>query len=564
MKRARLWALFLIPLLAGCDIAVVAVLATRKSGSSSKSPAAPPAPNLSYFVWVANLAAGEDATEAAAIGGAGGGNPGAAWTQLASAQASCELTMPAGTFNSVLIQVTQVQFYQLDAIEVLDATGTTVGTASTVFSDLAATPTEATGTPDGVTSLLAGNATNKAFLLTRNASAFTKFRINIWKPAARGEGDVEWTATYALAGDQLAGGADVNSVGMTYLTFRDVNSVLLLRYSASGTVVQDDDGPPKDLSTIANPVSAGVGSSSVAIDRTSDDVFIASTISTGNIQLQKWTGISHSASWGIIPVSQPGVDRVESNGLAVRPGGDIVLAAGADYGGLNGVGHYLRSFKQDNSDRWGTSTLPAVPLDTNGAPTYWYAVTTFGTNDIFTTGNLSATLGAGAVDIYSSRVVDNSQTSSTVTETWNERVPSASSAMAIGRSIGVDGSGNAYVAGYYTHTDLDSVILKYTNGAPPASFHVDLRRAGNDEYLDIVVEADGTIYAVGYETNTDQDLVLVKIRPNNSIAWKRTLDRGVGDDRGVSVCVTATRVIVVGEVTVAAGNKDIHVRSYIK
>jgi hypothetical protein len=173
-------------------------------------------------------------------------------------------------------------------------------------------------------------------------------------------------------------------------------------------------------------------------------------------------------------------------------------------------------------------------------------------------------LGLGPIDIHTQRLLDGSPVS--VTETWNETVPNGGSTFAIGRSVGVDGAGNAYVAGFYTHADLDSVILRYGSGSPPGSVHLSSTRTGDDEILDIAVEPDGTIYAVGYETNAGhgQDLVLLKIAPNNAIQWKRTVDGTGSDDRGVSVMTTPTHVIVVGELTVGASNKDIHVRKYVK
>lgn len=557
MKRARLLAFLLIPLTAGCDIAVVAVLATRKGGSKNSSP---PAPDPSYFVWVADLTGVIDATEANDINTAGG-VPTPKWTLLTSATSSGEFTMPAGNFNGVLVQVTQAQAYELDAFEVLDATGTTIAVPGAVFADAVTVPGPATGAPNGVTTTLTGTSTNNAFVFMHHSAFITTFRVNIWKPLSRGGGDLEWTATYGLGGNQTAGGADVNSAGMTYLTMKDGNSVFLLRYNSSGVVVQDDNTIASDLSSIASSVSATVGSSSVAIDRSTDDVFIASTVGAGDIRLQKWVGNHFAAAWGGDVVSSAGVDRVEANGLALDSNGDLILAGGFDTQGVSKVQPYIKKFsKSGPSDLWTGSPPPAYLADIND--NYWYGVATTGTNSIIATGNMSPTLGLGTINIQTQRLLDNSPTS--VTETWADNVPDAGNSLGIGRSVGVDSAGNIYVAGSYTHTDLDGIILKYTSGAPPASVHVRSTRVGNDEILDIVVEPDGTIYAVGYETNANEDLVLMKILPNNSIAWKRTFDRGVGNDRGVSVCTTATRVIVVGEVTVGAGNKDIHVRSYVK
>jgi hypothetical protein len=132
-------------------------------------------------------------------------------------------------------------------------------------------------------------------------------------------------------------------------------------------------------------------------------------------------------------------------------------------------------------------------------------------------------------------------------------------------SVGIDGSHNVYVAGFTTGTGLDSFIIKYANGNSTPGPHVLSTRAGNDEFLDIAVESDGTIYATGYETNSGkEDLVLYKFAPNGGQTWKRTIKFVNGADRGVKVLLTATHVIVVGQVTNTGGDLDIHVRKYVK
>ena len=182
---------------------------------------------------------------------------------------------------------------------------------------------------------------------------------------------------------------------------------------------------------------------------------------------------------------------------------------------------------------------------------------------------MSPSLGVlPGINIRTQRLLDGSPVS--VSETWDENLDDSGSTNGIGRSVGVDGSGHAYVGGFFTHSgDNDSVILRYGSGAPPGLVHfppVSLpNRTGNDEILDIAVDSDGTIYAVGYETNGAQasDLVLYKIAANNQILWKRTVHEN-GNDRAVSVVSTPTHVIVVGELEIAPGNKDIHVRKYVK
>jgi hypothetical protein len=213
---------------------------------------------------------------------------------------------------------------------------------------------------------------------------------------------------------------------------------------------------------------------------------------------------------------------------------------------------------------------PAAPLD--AANTYWYAVATDSTQNIFTTGDITSLVVPATPEGYTSKIVDTNTSGSNggVTEAWNDRTRGSNTAPARGQAIGVDGNHNVYVAGFCTGTGLDSFIIQYDGAivppvpAPTAFFT--LSRTGNDEFLDIAVEPDGTVYATGYETNGAQgeDLVLYKIAPNKAVVWKRTVDKAGLADRGVKVMTTPTHVIVVGQIGIAAGDLDIHVRKYVK
>lgn len=562
MKHARLMALVLIPLVAGCDVAVGVYFATRKKSSSSRSSSAP-APDVRFFIWGADLTGVTDSQEVTDTDTAGG-NPGARWTLLGSGTSSMEFTVPPSTYNSVLIQATEAQVYHIDAIEVLDTTGTTTATATagTLFTlpALVTNVNNIAGTPDAVVAQTVATATNKAFVFLHHTAFVEKFRVTLWQPTVRSEGDLEWVATYPLPSNQIAGGAAVTGTsGMTYLVLRDGNAHQLLRYSAAGAVVQDDFSPPRDLTPLGSVTSAS-GHASVVTDN--DDVFIAVTELAGNIRLFKFLGNDDQHVWTFPAQSGPGVDRVEPNGLALNSNGDLILAGGFDQQGLVGVQHYVRKHsKADGSDMWLGSPPPAPPADATN--TYWFAVAARGTTDVFLAGNQAQALGLGPVDIYTQRMLDSSPAS--VTETWNNVFNNGAQNPGLGRSVGFDAGGNVFVAGSLTSGNLNSVIVRFASGAPPPSLHLLSSRTGNDEFLDIAVEPDGTIYAVGYETNgtQGQDMVLLKIAPNNTVLWKRTV-HGFGDDRAVTVFVSSVHVFVVGELGIAAGNRDIHVRKYVK
>lgn len=587
MKRIRVVAsvltLSLLSGLLGCDVAVVALLASKNGGGSKNS--APPAPDVSFRLWVAELGAVTGAAEQATLIAANG-DPDGKWTQLDSPTTSGDYTMPAptaGGFDAILIQATENQVYEIDAIEILDATGTTIQTAAgaTTFCSpdiLAPELLKAQGPPNGVGTLTAATPTARSFLFMKRASPITRFRINLWRLAApRISGDVEWASTLARGSDQRAGGAATNSQGKTYVAFRDPTAIFMIRYNNDGS----QDGT---LATLESTIPT-VGSASIAINPVNDDVFVAATYDdvgpNTNIHLSKYVGSSNSpATPPVNSIGNAGPEYVEANSLTMDSDGNLIVAGAADFGGLNGVGHYLRKHNTTSSfdNVWSLTTPPAAPLDTttNPRPTYWYCVATDRDNSgnrlIYTSGDLSALAGIGNEDAYTAKTIDNAITGNPtgpVTELWNSKHPNGAGRPARGQAIGVDGNHNVYLAGFTTGTGLDSFIFTYDGAAaptPPAVSFFEPARTGNDEFLDIAVESDGTVYATGYETNGAQgeDLVLYKIAANKAILWKRTVNQANLADRGVKVILTPTHVIVSGEVGVAAGNIDIHVRKYVK
>src|SRR4029078_8385459 len=172
--------------------------------------------------------------------------------------------------------------------------------------------------------------------------------------------------------------------GTTYITLRDGSAMFMLRLSSDGDVIQDTN--TDDLTSIETTVTTSAGSASVAIDKSNNDVFVATTRNAGDIRLQKFTGNNATNSWQFPALSGSGVDRVESNGLALNSAGELILAGGIDSGVPNGVNHYLRKHSKANgADMWAAASPapPAAPIDT--ADTYWYAVATDATQNIFTT-----------------------------------------------------------------------------------------------------------------------------------------------------------------------------------
>lgn len=590
MNRAR-WCvsgllLTLLSGLLGCDVAVVALLASKGGSSSSKSPAAF-TPDVTFRLWVAELGGAAGTVQEGLIRTNNGDPDPGTWTQIPVGTTSGEFTMPTPAttgFNAILIQATDAQVYEIDAIEVIDATGTTTETAAagTTFgsANLVADFSKAQGAPNGVGLATLATPTERSFVFFKRTAAITTFRINLWRQgASRSSGDVEWAQTLARGGDQKAGGAAVNSLGKTYLSFKEGVSLLMVRYDNVGNIVDHLPGPGQVTSLETSVPSSGTAS--IAVNRATNDVFVATTYDPGNIALYRFFGDNRIPSDSDNSIATSGLDLVEANGLTLNSDGDLIVAGAADFGMLaGGVGHYLRKHDKGTLDNmWGFTTPPAPPNDgtTSPRPTYNYAVAAdvdgSGNRIIYPTGDLNTILTLGSEDAYTTKVRDLATASNptgAVTELWASQIQGSGTRPARGQAIGVDGNHNVYVAGFCTGTGLDSFIVTYDGSAAPTPAAIaffNLTRTGNDEFLDVAVEPDGTVYATGYETNgtQDEDLVLYKIAANRAIVWKRTVNGSANlKDRGVQVISTPTHVMVVGELGIAAGNIDIHVRKYVK
>jgi hypothetical protein len=363
MKQARVLAWLLMPLLLGlpgCDIAVGVYFATKKKSSNNKTASAP-AVDTSYFVWVADLTAVVDSTERGDIATAGG-NPTTKWQLLDSNTKSAEYVMPAGTFNAILIQTTTAQDYHLDAFEILDSPkGSTMGTAVAVFSDQVSGTGTAIGYPDGNVVVMSATATNKSFVFMHHPSSISNFRVNIWKPLSRSEGDVEWVQTFSRTGDQTAGGAGVNSSDEIFITYKDEATLdQWLRKC-------DSSGAPVSTINLQTSVTANVGSPAIAVS--SNHVFAASVAGSGDIVVQKYS-FGLAPQWGSPHTFVgTGVDRIEANGLSVTTNGDVLVAGGSDAGLVAGIDHWLRRLDGTSGGEKWTRTKS----DTQS--THWYAVT---------------------------------------------------------------------------------------------------------------------------------------------------------------------------------------------
>lgn len=573
-------ALLALVSLAGCDVAVVGLLASRSSKSSSSSSVAAP-PDLSYKIWVATIADIDAEITALSAPGAQPATP--LWFQAlsngtASAEVDLAVTVPPGAVDTVLIQCPKGQAYEVDAIELLGTGDIVPATAAgaNLRSNHFATPAEAAGFPNGVTALSGVPAANDdfAYLLVRFATPLSRFRVSIWTPAnGPARGDVVYSTQYARAANQIVGGAAVNASDQLHAAFREGTTIGLLRLDANGvrTDINGNEFEPVDIS------AASVGSPAVAIDA-ANAVIVAVTrtagADTGNIRVRKYTADLAAPLWGAAgrDFNSTGVDRVEWNALSVLTGGDVVVAGGFDFGGIQGVGHFMRRLASSNGNDLWAGSPPAPPAD--GGTSYWSAVATSGAKTIASTGDLTPLLSP--LLPYTRRTTDNSQDvpPGTIDEDWSEARNDAGVTDGRGQTVGIDSAGNVYAGGYYTRggTGRDMMLLRYPPAGPPASVPLNPLLPGDDEILDLAIAGDDSVWAVGYETVTapaqGRNLVLFHVSAAGALLLKRTLHGGLGDDRAVSVVLSSDGlknfVYVVGEITVAGPETDVIVRKYVR
>ena len=602
MRRARLvLSVSLVTLLSGllgCDVAVVAILAAR-GNKKNNSTSTPPPPDLSYALWVANFATPADATAAATALTTNGGNPSnPPWSFVGQATATqIWKGLPAGK-NSILIQGPLTQAYNIDTFESLDANDAVVEVplSTNVYAnsavDTAATPLKnGSGMLDGVpvTTLITDSAHTPCVFALFSKSV-SSARVRLWG-ASQAAGDCVWTAHQELTNSIVVGGAAANSTGTIYTTFVDPSASpspqsWLMPFNPNGSA-----GSLFSVSTNASP-SGGI---SVAVDAT-DNLFMASNLPTGQIQLQKYAGGATPAQWPaqFIGVGGGGTNSVGPHGLAVASnvpllassgtmGTAIFIAAGQGTTGSHTMARFDDTPNLTPPPPFvGTQVWGPVPLaDPASKSTTWSGVATSGSSNVLITGNLSNT-GSGNIEILTeNRAMD------TGTVLWPSPITTTGGGASTnnGNAIGADGQGFAYVAGNFGSAvnGKDSVLLRYKvsdgsglttlyhNGAGGGAFDF----AGANEFLDIAVDTDGTAYVVGYVTQSNlvsttaagavTSWWIGKFPPGALVPiWTATFNFGVGNDQALNVSICGNFVYVVGPETFTGPKTGLRVLKFVK
>lgn len=520
-----------------------------------------------YHVWAANLTPLDATNEESAMQG-NGGNPGALWTEVTPAVGTllgtAEFVPPPG-MNTILIQANVIQVYEIDSIEIMDAAGNVVEWAplsAAVYQARMTAPGNLREAPDGVVATTAALAGDKSVVFTQFAPGFARFRVNLWPAGGQASGDLVWTRTLTKAADQTAGGAAVSSVGTTYASFRDDASrdTWVVRYDSAGT--------PSALTSVATLITATEGSHSVAIDTPNSAVYVAATVADGNIGVEKYSlamvDTTPAPGAFFFGTSFSGPERVEANSIIVDGEGNVIIAGGVD-SLTAGIDHWMMKVTSTGTQSWLVS--PLAPGD--NADSWWRAVAADSSNSYFGAGDLTT---GGSLEVLTQRVLNGGGAD------WNATIPNAAQ-IDRGNAVAVDLSAPAndvVVAGFQTVAGQgrNGVIQKYTNaGGGIAPFPITFNGAGNgdDEILDLAIDStNGAIYAVGYETISGQgtNMWIRRYDAAGAVVWTRTHHHAgngdAGNDRAVSVALDGSHVVVVGDVTLAGGGKEIHVRRYVK
>jgi hypothetical protein len=599
MNRAQVvlsvLALTLLSGLVGCDVAVVAILATK--GKKSNSTSTPPPPDLSYALWVANFASPAAAAAEAGNLDSNGGNPSSAIWHFVGRGTQTQIWsgLLAGN-NTVLIQGPLTQAYNIDTFERLDANGAVVEvpTSSNVYANSTVnSKASAAGVMDGKQAVtVTTDPTHIPCIFALFTQPLNSVRIRLWG-ASQTSGDCVWFAHEELSNSVVIGGTAANSSGTLYTTFLDPSAspapqTWLLPINPDGTL-----GSLWSVSTSAN----ASGSMSVALD-SSGNLFMASNLSNGNILLQKYLGGATPAQWpaNYSGVTAAGVNVVGPHGLAVASnvplltssgtnGTAIFLAAGQGTTGSHTVARYedIPNLAPPPPFVGSQAWTPSTVADPASHPTTWSGIAISGSSDVLTTGNLTNS-GTGNIEILTE---DRALASASGTVNWPTTTPlpttGGGAATNNGNAIGADGQGFSYVAGFFgsTANGRDSVLLRYKvsdgsglttmyhNGVSAGS----LSFAGANEFMDVAVDTDGTTYVVGYITQnnlvpspgTVTSWWIGKFSPTGLVPlWSATFNNGIGNDQAVSVSLSGNFVYVTGSQTVTGPKSGLRVYKFVK
>jgi hypothetical protein len=569
-------------------VALIALLLANNKNSKSSSPAAA-APDLTYALYVANFATpAAAATEATNLNTNGGNPTSPPWTFVGTATATEIWNALPANMNAAMIRGPLTQVYNIDTFESLDAKGAVieVPTAANVYanSTVSAPLSNASGMLDGVpvTTVITDPA-HIPCVFALFTQSFTSLRVRIWG-AAQASGDCVWSNHDELANTDtyFVGGAATDNAGNLYAPYVDgtLKSAFYIPFTAGGT--------KNSAVPVATGTTPSTGGISAAVD-SSENLFLATNLGTGNIQLQKYAvGALGAAQWTFLytGVSAGGANVVTSHGLAVASGVPLISSPGTQgtavflAAGQGTAGSHTLVRIDDTPN--GASFLgaqvwnpPETLADPSSKVTTWSAVITSGSTSVLTTGDLNNTV-SGNIEILT-----ESSNLGTGAVVWPTPISTTGGGAATnnGNAIGIDGQGSAYVAGNFgsVANGKDSVLLRYkvSDGSGLMTLYKNSTFTGANEFLGIAVDTDGTAYVAGYVTLSDlvsttavgptTSMWIGRFPPGSAVPlWTATFNAGTGNDQAISVSLSGNYVYIVGQESVPGPKTGMRVFKFLK
>jgi hypothetical protein len=459
-----------------------------------------------------------------------------------------------GLFNTILVQASSDENFNLDCVEILNAQNLVIEHASgDTWSNRVDNPERLLGPPDGQCAVTATLTEARAYVFTMYTSTpIDKIRINGYGTTmARPPGDVIAIGKYASPSAERPGGVAVNSDGLVHVTLSVGDVGRLVRFNLAGTFQNHTD--------ITNDLALA-GSHSVVVSPT-NEIYTAASVGSGLIQVRQFApDLTPGPTRGF--TSGFNLDRVEHNSIALDGSGNVVVVGGMNSQGTPGRNHWAIKLPSTIS---GTIIWESNFSDPGN--TYWHGVTTDG-SEVLTTGDFRTSLFGGTQSIYTLRF------DAAGLGIWDHEYVSGGAPEDVGHAVALGGAGTLYVAGTVgTETQgLNGVIVRY-NAQRSLTNEViyDGLASGNDEIFDLAVDSDGALYVVGYETTSTQgeNIWIRKYIFNTSFngfepIWQRTHHGGFGNDRAISCAVSGNTLVVAGYEADAAGDTKLILRMYEK
>lgn len=332
---------------------------------------------------------------------------------------------------------------------------------------------------------------------------------------------------------------DTSSFGVGY------GNAFLAKYAMNGTQLwnqtwggtDDDEGNGVAVDGSGNVFIAGA-TSSFASGQGNYAAFLAKYSTTGT---QLW-----NKTWG-------GTGDDEGHGVAVDGSGNAYLVGFTSTGGAGGYDAFIAKYSSSGSFQW--SKTWGGTGDNEG-----YGAAVDGSGNIYLAGFTNST-GAGGYDAFLAKY--SSSDTLQWSKTWGGKGDDE------GYGVAIDGSNNAYLIGFtnsFGAGNYDAFLAKYA-GNGTQLWNSTWGGKGDDEGYGVAIDGSNNAYLAGY-TNSfgagGYDAFLAKFAGNGTQQWNRTWG-GTKDDFGYGVAVTSngTTYLTGDTLSFGAGNFDAFLAKYV-